>query len=107
MCNKYTEAGRIVVSCYLKIRLLKFERLLSTSTIFAPSPLILFTTWFAYVFRTTIELDILDKILVNLFIICKYVIAQMRQATQASGPFVQANQAEKSNRSVWESLLLR
>ena len=43
--------------------------------------------------RTTIELDILDKILVNLFIICKYVIAQMRQATQASGPFVPANQA--------------
>ena len=29
----------------------------------------------------------------NLLIICKFVIAQMRKATQASGPFVPANKA--------------
>ena len=59
-----------------------------------------FATWFC----TTIDLTNSDKILVNQLMICKYVIAQMCQANQANGPFVQASQAGKSNRSVSESL---
>ena len=42
----------------------------------------------------------------NLLTICKFVIAQMRKATQASGPFVPANKARKFNRSVCEPVPL-
>ena len=42
----------------------------------------------------------------NLPIRCKFVIAQMRKATQASGPFVPANQAQKLNRSCCASVPL-
>ena len=68
--------------------------------------LFLFLFFFATWFCTTIDLTNSDKILVNQLMICKYVIAQMRQANQANGPFVQASQAGKSNRSVSESLSL-